>query len=235
MIRINKEKIIGILKSKLWILAGYILFLIISTRFYLHNDNFGALMSILTALLFLIVFAGQMSITRTSVKNYQDKISRHFKEVFSVRDSPQAIASGFAIGTAIAVLPTFGLGAIVGIFVVLIFKKISKIALFAAFIIWNAFILTPLAVLEFKIGGILLKNVPTTTYKIEILNELFVYSRDYLLGNLIITILATILSYWIIYALAKKYQEQYRIIIKEPLEEILKKVGEKVQELDEED
>ena len=235
MTKINKEKIKLILKSKLWILVGYVLFLIISTRFYLHNNDFGALMSLITALLFLIVFAGEMDITKTSVRNYQDNLSKHFKEIFSVKDSPHAIASGFAIGTAIAVLPTFGLGVIVGIFIVLIFKKISKIALFASFIVWNAFILTPFAVLEIKIGGILLKNVRSTTYKIEILNEIFVYSRDYLLGNLIITIIATILSYFVIYYLAKKYQEEYRTIIKEPLEDILKKVGEKVQEIDEED
>lgn len=235
MVEINKEEIVRILKSKLWILIGYVLFLIISTRFYLHNDNFGALMSLITALLFLIVFASQMNITKTSVKTYQDNLSKHFKEIFSVRDSPHAIAAGFAIGTAIAVFPTFGLGAIVGVGVVLIFKKISKIALFSAFIVWNAFILTPLAVLEMKIGGYLLKNVHATTYRIEILNEIFVYSRDYLLGNLIVTIIATILSYFVVYYLAKKYQDEYRAIIKEPLEEIIKKVGKKVQEIDEEE
>ena len=235
MTKINIEKIKLILKSKLWILIGYLVFLIISTRFYLHNNNLYALLSLITALLFLIVFAGEMDITKTSVRNYQDNLSKHFKEIFSVRDSPHAIAAGFAIGTAIAVFPTFGLGAIVGVFFVLIFKKISKIALFAAFIVWNAFILTPLAVLEIKIGSMLLKNVLITTYKIKILNEIFVYSRDYLLGNLIITILATLLSYFVIFYLAKKYQEEYRAIIKEPLEEIIKKVGEKVQELDEED
>ena len=235
MTETNKENLIEILRSKLWFLVGYIVFLIISTRFYLHNNNPYALLSLITALLFLIVFAGEMDITKNSVRNYQDNLTKHFKEIFSVRDSPHAIAAGFAIGTAIAVFPTFGLGAIVGVGVVLVFKKISKIALFAAFVVWNAFILTPLAVLEIKIGDYLLRNVPATTYKIEILNELFVYSRGYLLGNIIITIITTAISYLIIYLLAKRYQDQYINIIKEPLEDILKKVGEKVQEDEDEE
>lgn len=165
------------------------------------------------------------------LKDYRKKIKKHLEEVIKIKDSPRAIALGFAIGTAIALLPTLGLGIFIGLGIVLIFKKISKISLFASFVVWNIAILALLVPVEYKLGNFLLKNVPTTAYKIEILNRIFVYSRGYLLGNIIITVIFTTLSYLIIYYLAKKYQKQYREIVQEPLEKAIETVEEGLQKI----
>lgn len=155
------------------------------------------------------------------IKKYFKKSKEHFKQVLEIKDSPKSIAAGFAIGTAIAILPTFGLGFLIGLLVLLIFKKISKISLFSAFIVWNPLILYPMITLEYSIGNFLLKDLPMVVYRWEILNEIITYSRRYLLGSLITTIFFSLLSYIIIYFLAKRYQKQYREKIKKPIENLL--------------
>lgn len=157
-------------------------------------------------------------------KKYKQKIKKHLEEVIKIKESPNSIALGFAIGTAIAILPTFGLGILIGLLIVLIFKKISKISMLAAFVVFNPLITFSLYGLSYKIGDFLLNEIPVKKYSIEILNQLFVYSKRFLLGNFILTIIIASLSYVIIYLLAKKYQKQYKEIIKEPIEKFVKKV-----------
>ena len=160
-------------------------------------------------------------------KNYKKKVEKHFKEVLKIKASPHSIALGFAIGTAIALLPTFGLGVLIGLGILLIFKKISKVSMLFAFLIWNIFVLYPLYGLAYKIGDWILGDVAVQTYSIRFLGEFFAYSRRFLLGNLIITITFTLISYLIIYIIAIKYQKQYKKTIKEPVEEAIEKaIGE---------
>ena len=154
-------------------------------------------------------------------KKYKEKIKHHFEEVIQIKTSPHSIALGFAIGTAIALLPTFGLGALIGLVIVLIFPKISKVSLFFAFAIWNPLVLAFLYGIAYELGDWLIGDLPVITYNFWIFNQLFNYSRRFLLGNLIITIFLTILSYIIIFLIAKKYQRNYKELIKEPIEGIV--------------
>lgn len=167
------------------------------------------------------------------LKRYSKKIRAHFEEVVSVKNSPRSIALGFAVGTAIALLPTFGLGPLIGLGVILIFKKISKVSLFASFLVWNFIVLALLVPIEYKIGNFLFGNLPVPTYKIEILNQIFFYSRNLLFGNIILTIILTSFSYFLVYFFAKKYQKQYIEKIQEPLEKVIEKVDEGVKKIEE--
>ena len=146
-------------------------------------------------------------------KNYKNKIKKHFEEVIRIKTSPYSIALGFAIGTAIAVLPTFGLGVFIGLLVVLIFKKISKISMFAAFAVWNPLVLFSLYGLAYKMGDFLLTGIPNKIYSFWLWNQLFNYSRRFLVGNLILTILITEASYIVAYLIAKKYYKKYEKIV----------------------
>ena len=146
-------------------------------------------------------------------KKYKEKIKKHFEEVVRIKTSPHSIALGFAIGTAIAVLPTFGLGVFIGLLVLLIFKKISKISMFAAFALWNPLVLFSLYGLAYKIGTFVLEGLPVKTYQFWLWNQLFNYSRRFLVGNLILTIILTIASYIIVYLFAKRYYKKYEKIV----------------------
>ena len=111
--------------------------------------------------------------------NIINKIKKHLEEVIKIKTSPHSIALGFAIGTFIAISPTFGLGIFIGLFIIFIFKKISKISLLIALAIWNPLTLLAVHPINYKIGNFILSNAPVKTYSSEILNKLFVYSVRY--------------------------------------------------------
>ena len=236
----TKENIKKFWTHNIFYLLGYIVFLIAGANSYTAKNNLWALINLAIALVFLIIFAASAGLTKDSIKGhrdfinkYREKLRNHFKEIIQIRDSPHSIALGFAIGTAIAVFPTFGLGAIIGLGIALIFKKISKVSLFAAFLVWNPFILAPLTLLEYKIGNFLLKGNSVLTNNLEFLEILTHYSKIYLLGNIIVVFIASFLSYAMIYFLADKHQEKYKKFIKEPLEQVIETVEKKVIEIDE--
>jgi len=118
---------------------------------------------------------------------------------------------GFAVGTFIAILPTFGLGIFIGLLVLLIFKKISKISMFISFAIWNPLVLILLYPLAHNIGNIILSPFPTTNFKFEILNQLFIYTGRFILGSLILATTVSIICYLILFYTIKKYQKYSQI------------------------
>jgi uncharacterized protein len=138
------------------------------------------------------------------IKKWKNKIKVHFEDVIKLKTSPRAIALGFAIGSFIAILPTFGLGVFIGLLVILIFKNVSKISLFAAFVVWNPLVLLSLAPVSYKVGVLILGDVKFVTFKIELLNHLYVYSRRFIIGNLIVASVLSLASYFIVYFLMKK-------------------------------
>ena len=157
------------------------------------------------------------------IKRSLRKLRKHLEDVLKIKTSPYSIALGFALGTLIAILPTFGLGLFIGLAIILVFKKISKISMVIAFAVWNPLVLFFCYGLSYKIGDFLLKGFPVKTYSIEILNKLFVYPRRFLLGNFILAITMFILSYFIIFFAARYYQKKH------PLEKIEEFVEEIIQ------
>jgi len=143
-----------------------------------------------------------------TIKKFRDKLKGHFHEVLKIKKSPSEIAFGFAIGTAIAILPTFGLGVFIGVILILIFKNLSKISMFIAFAFWNPILLIPLTGLSYALGDFLLKGEPIIKFKIELLNQIFIYTRRYIVGNVIITIILSFVSYILVYYIVKKYQKR---------------------------
>jgi len=140
------------------------------------------------------------------IKKIKDKIKKHLKEVIEIKTSPNSIAMGFALGTLIAILPTFGLGIFIGLLVLLIFKKVSKISMFISFAIWNPLVLALLYPLEYSIGNTILSDIPITKFRFEVLNQIFVYTGRFLLGSFILALITSIICYFIILTLVKKYK-----------------------------
>ncbi|MBU0466533.1 MAG: DUF2062 domain-containing protein [Nanoarchaeota archaeon] len=138
------------------------------------------------------------------------KIKKHLREVIELKTSPREIATGFALGTLLAILPTFGFGILMGLLVILIFKGISKISMIAAFAIWNPLVLIPIAALSYKIGDLILSEAPKYTFRIEIINQVYVYSRRFILGNIIVATIFTIISYFVVYFFVNRYQNKHK-------------------------
>jgi uncharacterized protein len=148
------------------------------------------------------------------------KVEKYFKDLFEIKKSPHSIALGFAIGTLIALLPTFGLGILVGLGILLIFKNISKISMLISFAFWNPFLLIPMFGLSYKIGDWVMKDLPIKDYEFSILTDILAYSRNFIIGNLILAISVSTLSYLIILYFTILYQR------KQPIEKIIEIAGE---------
>lgn len=134
------------------------------------------------------------------------KLGQHFKEVIEIKTSPESIAAGFALGTIIAILPTFGLGVFFGVALLTVFKRVSKIAMMAAFALWNPFVLAALYPLEYAIGDMLLAESPVIQFRIELVNQLFIYTRRYILGSTILSLIVGAISYVGVRNAVRRYQ-----------------------------
>ncbi len=150
------------------------------------------------------------------------KLKKRLEEVAEIKTSPHSIAAGFAIGTLIAILPTFGLGIFIGLAVVFIFKKVSKISLLISFVVWNPAVLFSLYPLSYRIGDLFLANIPVHSYKIQILNQIFVHSRRFLVGSVVLAVTVAIASYLVILILADFYQRKKIKGLKEEAKELKK-------------
>ncbi|MFH1451897.1 MAG: DUF2062 domain-containing protein [archaeon] len=136
------------------------------------------------------------------------RIKKHLKELIELKTSPHSIAAGFALGTFIAILPTFGLGIFIGLGLLLFLKKVSKISMFISFAVWNPLVLALMYPLNYKMGDYILLDIPVKAYKIELLNQLFVYSRRFLVGSAINAIIISIVCYILVLYFTYKFQRK---------------------------
>jgi uncharacterized protein len=136
------------------------------------------------------------------------KFQKYVESVLKIKSSAHSIALGFSIGTLIGIFPTPGISFILGGIVVFLFKKVSKISLFGAILLWNPLVQLPIYWASYALGKILFKGQEIVTYDVSFFSILFAYTRRYLVGNAIIAITLSILSYYIVRKVADIYQKR---------------------------
>jgi uncharacterized protein len=132
------------------------------------------------------------------VKKFKKKIKEHFLEVIRTKTSPHNIGLGFATGTFISILPTPGFNIILGLLVLLIFKKMNKFSLFAGILFWNPLTSIPIYYLSYQIGDFLFGSTSVVLYELNLLGQINLYARRFLIGNVILALLTATTSYFII-------------------------------------
>jgi uncharacterized protein len=125
-------------------------------------------------------------------------IKFHINKVLELKTNPHNIALGFALGTFIALLPTFGLGALIGLFLLLIFENINKISLLSAFVVWNPLILAPIYYLSYKLGVLIYGGVIYSEFSFRFKDLLYTFSKTFLVGNFILSLVTSIFFYFLI-------------------------------------
>jgi uncharacterized protein len=134
------------------------------------------------------------------------KWHNQLQDIFLLKRTDRSIAIGFSIGTFLAILPLFGLSVLVGVVIVLVWKKINKLALFGAMAIWNPFTLIPIYWLSFAIGDFFLDPLPVVEYKVAFLNQVYHFSRRFLLGNVLLAIVISLASYFLVKYVVRTYR-----------------------------
>ncbi len=118
--------------------------------------------------------------------------------------SDKTIAWSYAIGTFIAVFPTPGFSTLIGLALLGIFRQLNKMAVLLSMAIWNALTVIPVYWFSFKIGQALSLSERTTLFSNALANDIFQYFKQFIIGNLFITIPVSILSYFVAILLLRK-------------------------------
>ncbi len=136
------------------------------------------------------------------------KFKKYFHEIIKVKKSPKSIAFGAALGTFISILPTPFMNVLIGIVVILLFKNTNKFSLFGSMAFWNPITLIPIYIASYKIGNFLLKDSVVIEYEFTLLEQVFQFTRRFLIGNLMIAIFVSTIVFVIIYYISLNLQQK---------------------------
>ncbi|MEZ4200580.1 MAG: DUF2062 domain-containing protein [Candidatus Paceibacterota bacterium] len=127
-------------------------------------------------------------------------VTRWYQELRTHSSDPSSIAFGFAFGTFVSLLPTFGFGAFLVLVALTFLPSVNKPAAIIALAVWNPFVQIPLYALSFEIGSYLFATAPVITFDVAVLNHVYTFTRRFLVGHMIVTVSMTTVSYILVYS-----------------------------------
>ena len=128
---------------------------------------------------------------------YSFLFKRYYYAIMVSEKSDHMIALSFAIGTEVAIFPTPGFSTAIGFGLLAIFKQLNKMAVLLSMLIWNAFTVLPVYWLSYQVGNSLNEYLPEINTEIEWLASVILFFKQFAIGNLMVTIPISILSYFI--------------------------------------
>jgi uncharacterized protein len=126
------------------------------------------------------------------------KVKKYFQTISKIESTPRSIAMGFAIGTFIGIFPTPGFSFFLGILIVMLFKRVNKIALFGALVLFNPLVNIPFDIASFALGDFIFRDALIKVFDIKFLDYAYHFTRRFLVGNIIIASAMSVLNYFIV-------------------------------------
>jgi uncharacterized protein (DUF2062 family) len=139
------------------------------------------------------------------IGSQNQKLRKYVQDILRIKTSPHSIALGFAVGTLISILPTPGFNILLGLLVMLFVKRISKITLFGSMAFWNPLTLLPVYWASYRIGDMFFGSVPIVRYDVVILDQIYNFSRRFLVGNVLLALVISGSAYIVILLIAHWY------------------------------
>ena len=130
-----------------------------------------------------------------AIMRLTQKLQHEWSQLLLGEFTPHNIALGLAIGTMVTLLPTFGFSALLALLLIFIFPSINRPAIFISLIIWNPLFQIPIYAASFHLGSILFADATLVKYDIEVLNQLYSFTRRFLIAHLIIVTGITLATY----------------------------------------
>lgn len=170
------------------------------------------------------------------IKFIKRHVLKHHRRAIKQKSSPHSIAMGFSLGTFVAVFPTFGLGLLVVLAIMIFYKEMNKIAAIAGLAFWNIFLMGPIFYFSPKIGKFVINGLGIEIIETDlkfreiifakpfIFNDLIeflkFYSKEYLIGNTLLAVAISAACYFIV----KNAVIDYRLLREKRLLEKLKRL-----------
>lgn len=162
---------------------------------------------------------------RDGVGRYSDRILGELRETFAEAHTPRETAASFAIGTFITMLPTLGVGLFVFVVIAYLSDRINTVALFASVVVFNPAVKWGVYVASFALGVLVLGPVEGVGLADVSLDAGPDIVSRLLVGNALLAIAATAISYVVVHRLARAYRaSEVREIIDEAIEETVEEV-----------
>lgn len=131
-------------------------------------------------------------------------IERTIEEILQTDGSAAAVASSFALGTLIALLPTIGFGIFLALLLLIVFPSLHKPGLLLAFVVWNPLVQIPLYSFNLALGSVLFSGMPVMSFDIVFLDHAYNLTRRLLIANLIVSSTLAVFSYIIVFATIRR-------------------------------
>lgn len=153
---------------------------------------------------------------------YADRIREELRRTFAEAYPPRATAGSFALGTFVTMLPTMGVGLLVFVAVTVLSDRTNGIALFASVVVFNPVVKWGVYVASFGLGVLILGPVESDALASASLDAGPGIVARLLVGNLVLAVGATVVSYVLVYRLAVAYRtSEVGELVEEPVEEII--------------
>lgn len=144
-------------------------------------------------------------------KRFND-VRRRLREEFdtALRDeyTPKQVAGSFAVGVFVTSLPTLGVGVIVLLAIAYLFAKASKLALFAAVVVFNPVVKWGVYGGSFWLGTLLMGSPASGTPAEISLSATPDIVIRLLVGNLILAVVFAVGAYLVAYRLTLEYRQR---------------------------
>ena len=141
-----------------------------------------------------MVYETQFS--RISFNQLSVALKQRWQDLTDAGASPQTIALSFAVGTFISVLPIPGIDLALIALLGSLFKQLNRTGMLAAVAVWNTFVVAPLYILSQKIGS----SLPLLSDQSLVIG--------FLVGNFLLAVVVTAVSYIIVQIGVGRYQTQ---------------------------
>lgn len=135
------------------------------------------------------------------------RIRKHFQAVLEEDTTPHAVGLGFALGTLLAVLPTFGFAIVIGLGIIALSEHLNKLAMFAGMAVFNPLTTPFLYLASYRIGQLIFGSEPVVKYNIVIIDNAYNFTRRFLIGNILIAITLSATGYFLLRHLVNRYQK----------------------------
>lgn len=133
---------------------------------------------------------------RFSFNQITGELKQSWRRLIQLDASSQNIALAFAVGTFISVLPIPGIDLALVTLLASVFKQLNRAGMLAALAVWNTFVVAPIYVLSHKVGS-----------SLPLLSEQHL-AVGFLVGNLLLAVVITAVSYFIVQVGIGRYQTQ---------------------------
>ncbi len=150
-----------------------------------------------------------LSSNRISIAQLSQSLKAKGKALLQAETSAHDQAVGFAVGTFISLLPTPGFNFALAFLLASWFRQIHRATLLASLAVWNVFVTAPLFALSYRLGNYLFPAPATTSVATQWQAQLISFVQGFLVGNLIIAVGITAVSYTLVLSLTRIYQQKH--------------------------